>query len=312
MGWLNGFERVPVAERAQGTYTDASPWKIVLHTMEGWLGPSTELFRRNGYAPHFGVSLDKDTYWQYNSTAKASSALRNAAGGTETNRDNAIQVEIEGFAKDSGGWSEAKVLKLVQRVLVPIIRSQPLIAPVVPFEFAKGYRDANERVRLSAAEWDAVSGIVGHCHVPENTHWDPGPFDIDLINRLLTRELAAVDDGVADLGRGATGPAVAELQRNLNFWLKTDLVTDGLFGPKTERAVMRYQNKLRVSETGVWDARSRLANEAFFKFLATLDAATGKRPLVPPPAPPKVALSLGERVTVLEKQMAVLAEKGMV
>jgi len=84
-----------VAINAQGTYTNTSPWKIILHTMEGWLDPSTALFRRNGYAPHFGVSLEEDRYVQYNPIDKASSALKNLRGGTETNRDNAIQVEIE-------------------------------------------------------------------------------------------------------------------------------------------------------------------------------------------------------------------------
>jgi len=31
--------------------------------------------------------------------------------------------------------------------------------------------------------WDTESGHYGHCHVPENTHWDPGysPAEFDFI-----------------------------------------------------------------------------------------------------------------------------------
>jgi len=187
---LPDYEYRPVALNAQGSYTSDTPWKLVLHTMEGFLAPSFRLFEDRGYSPHLAVSLDDDTYWPLNPLDKASSALQNLPGGTETNRDKVIQVEIEGVAKDTAYWDMAKYRKLVHRVLLPIIRAQPLIAPVVPFRFADGYSDANSATRLTAATWDASGGILGHCHVPENTHWDPGFLDRSLIQRMLDAALS--------------------------------------------------------------------------------------------------------------------------
>jgi hypothetical protein len=44
---------------------------------------------------------------------------------------------------------------------------------------AKNGRDPGGHNR-DAQTWDEQSGHYGHCHVPENTHWDPGYSESEL------------------------------------------------------------------------------------------------------------------------------------
>lgn len=61
------------------------------------------------------------------------------------------------------------------------------------------------------------------------------------------------------LRRGSRGPAVQELQSRLNGWLTTEgartglrlLVTDGIFGPRTEAAVRAFQRARQLRGDGV-------------------------------------------------------------
>jgi Putative peptidoglycan binding domain len=56
------------------------------------------------------------------------------------------------------------------------------------------------------------------------------------------------------LGLGMRGDAVRELQRTLAAGLAEDLLVDGLFGWKTERALRRYQRQQGLPVHGVTDA----------------------------------------------------------
>lgn len=60
------------------------------------------------------------------------------------------------------------------------------------------------------------------------------------------------------LRQGATGPAVASLQRDLNRH-GADLVTDGIFGPATERAVRRFQRERALVVDGLVGPKTRRA-----------------------------------------------------
>lgn len=185
--WLDGYTRRDVDGRSGGTYTDTSPWKICLHTIEGTVGSALGAYDGGVGCPHLTVSLLNEVYLQHVPLNLSAYSLRNARGGTETNRDNVIQVEIEGFAASSHTWPVEEYMRLAYDVLQPIFDHIPVEQNFAATAGVSGY-GLNGAVRMTAEEWDGFSGVVGHANVPENTHWDPGMLDMSLLAALLRRD----------------------------------------------------------------------------------------------------------------------------
>lgn len=148
------------------------PFKIVHHTTEGSsMEGAVSTFSKNRSDPHFTV--DATRIVQHIDTAEAARSLRNEAGGVQTNRDSAVQIELVGFAH----------LPKDPQALANVARLCRWIESVhgVPCDWPAGVpRTANSRGQDPGGHnrdqktWDNVSGHFGHCHVPENDHWDPG------------------------------------------------------------------------------------------------------------------------------------------
>lgn len=188
--WLPGFEKLQIPKWPGGAYVDrgAGLWKILLHTTEG---PSIEAavaaYKTTSAPPHVTVDLDQQRYVQHVPLGRSAYALRNMRGGTQTNRDHVIQVEMVGYARDTRTWPPLKLMRLAS-VLEQLMDA----VPDVDLHFANfDYNDSAEYglgnpVEMTAGEWDAFSGILGHVHAPENTHWDPGALDTDALLALMT------------------------------------------------------------------------------------------------------------------------------
>lgn len=121
----------------------------------------------------------------------AGKALRNLAGGVETNRRDAdrdgatdiVQVELVGFASQVASYDDQWYANL-REFLVWLCTELG-----VPYTFPLPFVDNGNDVRLSLAEWvnPELTGIIGHQHAPENDHWDPGPLDVSrLASQVLT------------------------------------------------------------------------------------------------------------------------------
>ena len=69
---------------------------------------------------------------------------------------------------------------------------------------------------------------------------------------------------MANLKRGDQGNEVKDLQKKLNAVPKlgVKLVVDGIFGPKTEAAVKKFQKHVEIKASGVYDAETRKRLEA--------------------------------------------------
>jgi hypothetical protein len=166
---------------SSGPYV-GGPHKIVHHTTEGSSAEGAfAAFRASGSDPHFTV--DGTTIWQHIDTSEGARALRNTSGGVQTNRDGAIQIEVVGFA------NRPKTRPTLQNLakLCRWIEHTHDIPKVWPNGFPKpsvNGRDPGGHNR-NAANWDNKGGHYGHCHVPENTHWDPAytQDEIDFIMR---------------------------------------------------------------------------------------------------------------------------------
>jgi hypothetical protein len=113
----------------------------------------------------------------------------NLSGGVETNRANAIQLEIicysaKGIA-DQAPASRLWVGNLpdtayadIREWLVWLAETHQVNPTVWPGKQALSSAQANAPAfRMTAAQWNVFNGVCGHQHVPENTHWDPGALD---------------------------------------------------------------------------------------------------------------------------------------
>lgn len=166
-----------------GSYL-GGPFKIVHHTTEGASAAGAfAAFAQHRSDPHFTV--DRTSIYQHIDTGMAARALRNPPGGVETNRDSAVQIEVVGFA---GAPKDARTLRNVAR-LCRWIEQVHGVPRVWPSGFPKppaGGGDPGGHNRDSTS-WDTRSGHFGHCHVPENTHWDPAYSKIE-VDYLMAAE----------------------------------------------------------------------------------------------------------------------------
>jgi hypothetical protein len=146
------------------------PFKIVHHTTEGSTAEGAmAAFKSNHSDPHFTV--DATTIYQHIDTAEGAKALRNAPGGVQTNRDSAVQIEVVGFAgKPKNPQTLANVARLCRW-----IEQTHHVPQVWPNGFPKPAQNGQDPGghNRDAHTWDTQAGHYGHCHVPENTHWDP-------------------------------------------------------------------------------------------------------------------------------------------
>ena len=165
--------KCPFAEQrpisgTSGSYT-GGVFKIVHHTTEGGSADGAfAAFKSNKSDPHFTVDASK--IYQHIDTDTAARSLRNAPGGVQTNRDRAVQIEVVGFAGKAKNKATLKNLARLCRWLEQT-HDVPLVWPAGLPKPPKNGQDPGGHVR-SVDAW-AKGGHFGHCHVPENTHWDP-------------------------------------------------------------------------------------------------------------------------------------------
>lgn len=156
------------------------PYRGVLHTTEGGtMAGALSTYRLTGSYPHFTV--DNATIEQHIPLNVAATALVNASGGVQTNRQSAIQIEVVGYA--SKLWGEQT--KALVASLMVWIEKQTGIQPKSALTF-KPYPSSyglNNGVRLTNDQWLKFNGWCGHQHVPENEHGDPGSIDIATLLR---------------------------------------------------------------------------------------------------------------------------------
>lgn len=184
--WLDGFEKIPGNDSGTWLGNVDAP-KIVLHTTEGPTAAGAYgAFRKNNSWPHVTVDPKARTRAQHVPLDRAARALRNTSTPGQTNRDGRVyQVEIVGFAGKAHDMPDDQLDWLGTHVLAPLAAATgtPLVTSVQFFGADCGWTiaTASARQRLSPAEFDAYRGVLGHQHVPENTHWDPGALDVGRI-----------------------------------------------------------------------------------------------------------------------------------
>jgi hypothetical protein len=141
--------------------------KLVWHTTEGFGLPTY-----SGSNPHFTLDPKSGKLWQHVPIRGGAYALENRAGGVETNRAHAIQVELIGFAKDTGHWPDSYYANIAR--LARWIEKHAGVPRSCSVTFRE---DSTHKI----GDWTNYTGHCGHQHVPENSHYDPGFFRIDKV-----------------------------------------------------------------------------------------------------------------------------------
>jgi hypothetical protein len=225
---------------------------VVIHTTEcmGWPG-----YSGGGDAPHAtiqaipGVGILVREHIPEEQYAKA---LMNLPGGVETNRRGVLQYEFMGTCDPAAKgrmyyWAEAD--DKVMAAVADYLRSKmvrwgiPFTAPAFQaYSASFGPRGGTNLVRMSGAEWNAYQGVVGHQHVPENVHGDPGAFPVGKL--------------IAFLKGSSTNPVVAEPVKAPPVYIPPKLTVDGAFGLNTVKALQRW---LGAFPDGDWGPASKRA-----------------------------------------------------
>lgn len=208
-----------------------SGWRGVLHTTEGDTYAAARSAYGAGVAPHFTVSFEGGVFqaWQHISIDRAARALAHPAGTIDTNRLRCIQIEIVGHAA-SAGTLPKQYLDGIGK-LMRWIESNTGIPRSTGVQFHSDKdgivlaRDTSP-IRLSAQDWVAYQGWLGHQHVPVNDHWDPGAIDI---NYLL-----GVDVGV----RPVIDPPI-DFHKVVR--IRKDKYTDGVYILQSDGAVFAWE-----------------------------------------------------------------------
>lgn len=179
---------------------------------------------------------------QYRPFNMAARSLRNAYGGVQTNRQGSVHIQatIVGYAKDApkGGSFTPAMYQALHEFAVwceqewGVPRTASLPRPPGGPEFAK----VSAPSRFTAASWKAYKGWSAHQNAPENTHWDCGRFDFEM---MLSGAVVPGDDDMF-CARGDQGDKVEYWQRRI---LRIDANAlpnygaDADFGGETQAAV---------------------------------------------------------------------------
>lgn len=154
---------------------------LVLHTTEGpsFRGAKATLEAKRAWS-HWLADPATGEFEELVNPDNPARSLRNLAGGVETNnRGGVYQLEIVGYASKVPYYPDSWYAALARWITQICDRHDIPKRFPYPFTGTDGY-GLNGIVRLTNSQWLDVTGIIGHQHVPENTHWDPG-----LIDRLI-------------------------------------------------------------------------------------------------------------------------------
>jgi len=168
------------------------PFRVVLHTTETSGVPG---YGDGATAPHITYVPATGKWVQHTDFNTAARALRNVAGGVQTNRANSLQVEIVCYSAKNIADQRASRLWVGDltddhyqdlRDFLAWTYSSFSVSSTWPGKQAFSSSEANASgFRMSDVEWNEFGGVCAHQHVPENTHWDTGALDW---TRVIERE----------------------------------------------------------------------------------------------------------------------------
>lgn len=181
--WLPNVERIVGPHRLGGTMAGGPP-RAVHHITWDALNSKGERPRfknvsnylvHEGYEPHLMIDPILGTAVQFMPFNRAAYALRNLDGGVDTNREGSACIQVEWFFSPNCVVNGKRYETLKDTPMKGLDTFMALCEEYgIPAEWPMG--EPTWRSHRTSKTWESKAGHYGHCHVPENTHNDPGPM----------------------------------------------------------------------------------------------------------------------------------------
>lgn len=252
------------------------PVTLVLHSTQGGSasGAWVTMNRENSWShdilsvPEGGTIIPCIPHNQY------ARSLVNLGGGVETNnRGGVIQVEIVGFANRASAeyygyvspkfiipeWGDKELGMLADYIIrCHMDDGLPIVFPKPFLHYPASY--GVNGIRYTFNEWAHVEGIIGHQHVPENSHGDPGELNVRRLSEIIASKLYVQtykeDDmimltpvtGISDGVFTFNGSHVRWIRSGIEYdLLKSKGVTEWLVNDQQMRAILLTAGKVGPS-----------------------------------------------------------------
>jgi hypothetical protein len=205
------------AAGTSGTMDGGTPrvtWHVTVSPSGGsYFDAMHGVLTRNKSEPHILYDPLTDRLGQYFPLNRSARALAND-GTRRTNGHGSVNIQIEVVAQPDGFtryWKPGPNYRALMRA----IRSWGVPDVWPAGRVSKSYADKVTRT------WTAYSkaGHFGHCHVPGNDHWDPGPIDqaaLLKVGATLSEEDELMAITVKDPTTGTAQPIETVL---LSIWI---------------------------------------------------------------------------------------------
>lgn len=192
----------------------------IWHTTEGSsIAGAESAYRSHGGWPHATWDPRSGEIHQHIDADESAASVMNQAGGVETNRYGALQIEV--VAQAAHPFTDLDELEGLDRIMEWLrANGVPDRWPAgAPLAYPESYGFNNPQ--RDAQLWVSTPGHYGHSQVPENDHGDPGAIDIDkIIGGDDDMPLTAADhDFIAiDAARGTAAAFGARSVKQLRRW----------------------------------------------------------------------------------------------
>ena len=290
MQWLPGAIRVTPSK--PGFAFDPNPKRVVIHTTEshGTVQNPVGFHAGLPWPYHIVVYLPSHrhnprTITQAIPLDKAAYALKSGKPHGETNRAGALQICIDGDAKDMRNLSNEDLDWLVEAVLRPIMSAWGVKNTWATFRDTLNNTSppiATEASpnRMSWGQWNQFNGVCGHQHAPSNDHWDPGALHASYLAARLGGAPSQPGFVVIGLGRNNDPEEVKRLQRSFQELGLYKGEIDGIWGPKSNHASFWWKaNRLGIKDgNGDWTREAEERTKAWSAFMEALKKQAEQQP----------------------------------
>ena len=172
--WIAEAEQL-TPSGAPGTMSGVGPPRAICHVTVSRPGSFDAMHRvltDKMAEPHVLYDWATDRLGQYFALDRSARALRRGTRDVSCNKVGAACIQIE-FCSMPDGFTRYWTPGPNFRALMRAIASWG----ITPQFVARANTSAGDNVRQTWETYLATGGWWGHCHVPENDHWDPGPID---------------------------------------------------------------------------------------------------------------------------------------
>jgi LysM repeat protein len=166
--------------------TPGNPPRTTWHTTESPAGGSyftsiAAYLIRVGTEPQVIYDPVTDKLGQFGPLTQSGRALQND-GSRRTNREGKVNIQVEVLGRAASPWTKGfdPSKKPNYRKLIAAMRAHG-IPDVWPAGKPAATAAAVASGPRSRSTWQTKGGHFGHCHVPANSHWDPGAIDTSIV-----------------------------------------------------------------------------------------------------------------------------------